>query len=157
MTKYRRLSLEELEILKEDFIKFLIAHGIDSHEWQRLNSVSVPEAEKLIHLFSDFVLEMTLTKITYIDHFDGLSMRCFKCDEEKIFLACIESSHKFDTWESMKTHITTQPHLFRVYQADKLYKIERNLEIFGMLNTGAQISSADNYESIKRLTMNSLQ
>lgn len=147
--KYRRLSLEELEILKDDFITFLVAHGIDSTEWERIKAEDPAKAEEWICIFSDFVLEKALSKINFIEYFDGNSLKCFKCDEEKILLAVLESAQTFESWQNMKAHVSTNPHLFHIYHSEKAYSISRNQEIFNLLRAGGLVSSSENYESIR--------
>jgi hypothetical protein len=147
--KYRRLSLEELEILKDDFITFLVTHGIDSEEWQRLKEQDPEKAEGWICVFSNFVLDKALTKITFIEHFDGNSLMCFKCEDERILLSVLESGQSFNTWQNMKAHVSTHPHLFQIYHSEKAYSISRNQEIYNLLQAGGLVSGPENYESIR--------
>lgn len=148
--KYRRLTPEEMELLREDFIHFLVAHGIDSKEWIRLKEKQMEKAEGWFCLFSDFVLEKALSRVNYIEHFDGVSLKCFKFDVDRVLLVVLESHHTFDNWQDMKSHAATHPEVFSVYSSDKLYNKDRNSEIFQLLDAGGLISGPENYDAIRQ-------
>ena len=95
--KYRVLTEDEFEALKDEFVKFLIVQGIDAASWQKMKDLEPDLAQKYLHDFSDFVFENTLQKIGYIDFFNGNSLKLFKCASDDIQLINIESVSKFET------------------------------------------------------------
>ena len=56
--KYRILSKEELEPLKDDFIKFLSANTITGEDWVKIKAEKPKEANKLLGMFCDLFPNM---------------------------------------------------------------------------------------------------
>ena len=48
MTKYRRLTLEELEELQKEFVDFLVINGITAEDWVKLKDNEVDKSELII-------------------------------------------------------------------------------------------------------------
>lgn len=151
MPVYRSLTIEELELLKDDFIKFLILQGYDSAQWEKTKHLSPHEAKRLIDLFSDIVIEKSLSNIQYLEHFDGKSMKIFKCEDKEIFLVAIDSVRAFATWEEMSKEILFNPTIFSVYKTSKPYNKDKNIEIYKMLHAGASVGDAKNFEKLSNL------
>ena len=61
--KYRVLTKDEFEALKDEFVKFLIVQGIDAASWQKMKDLEPDFAQKYLHDFSDFVFENTLYNV----------------------------------------------------------------------------------------------
>ena len=61
--KYRVLTEDEFEALKDEFVKFLIVQGIDAASWQKMKDLEPDFAQKYLHDFSDFVFENEEEKI----------------------------------------------------------------------------------------------
>ena len=61
--KYRMLTTEEMEIFNEDFKHFAIANGVSNEEWVEMNKSDKELATKLVELFSDTVLQLSLIHI----------------------------------------------------------------------------------------------
>ena len=60
--KFRVLTTEELEPLKDDFIKFLSANTITGEDWASIKKNKPEEAETLLEMFCDIVWEKSLEK-----------------------------------------------------------------------------------------------
>jgi cag pathogenicity island protein 24 len=93
--KFRMLTEAELEILKDDFIKFLVVNGIDAAEWQRIKGDEPIRAVKMLEQFSDFVLDQSLGKVEYLEYLDKGGIKVFKLDTEEIQLIGIDSDLVF--------------------------------------------------------------
>ena len=119
MYKYRRLTIDELEILKEDFVKFLASNGIDSLEWMKLKTENLEEANNHIDLFSDIVIDNALNNIQWLEFFDGKSMKCFLCETDKIFLNSVQSPHLYTSWAEMVQNIKNAPTHFSTIKTQK--------------------------------------
>ena len=82
--KFRVLTTEELEPLKDDFIKFLSANTITGDDWASIKKNKPEEAETLLAMFCDIVWEKSLEKINFLEHRDEKYLKVFRCGEKKI-------------------------------------------------------------------------
>jgi len=82
--KFRVLTTEELEPLKDDFIKFLSANTITGEDWASIKKNKPEEAETLLEMFCDIVWEKSLEKINFLEHRDEKYLKVFRCGKEKI-------------------------------------------------------------------------
>ncbi|MEZ5038248.1 MAG: DUF6495 family protein [Saprospiraceae bacterium] len=145
--KYRSLSLEELESLKTDFIKFLAANTITSDDWEKLKRDQAEKAEQLIAIFSDMVFDQTLEKVTYLEHKTPRSIRTYHCLPDKISLMGLlvegETALNFTqnlSPEQMINLVQLSGAELKLFSGEKAYKTDRKLEIFELMEQGALIS-----------------
>ena len=82
--KFRVLTTQELEPLKDDFIKFLSANTITGEDWVSIKKDKPEEAETLLAMFCDIVWEKSLEKINFLEHRDEKYLKVFRCGKEKI-------------------------------------------------------------------------
>ncbi len=79
--KYRRLHREELEAVREDFVKFLAANSITASDWEALKAAHpAVQAENLISIFSDIFWDKVLDRVSHVIHFGGLGFRAYRAD-----------------------------------------------------------------------------
>lgn len=79
--KYRRLHREELEAVREDFVKFLAANSITASDWEALKAAHpAVQAEKIIELFSDIFWDKVLDRLSHVIHFGALGFRAYRAD-----------------------------------------------------------------------------
>lgn len=134
--KYRSLSVEELEPLKDDFISFLIMHGIDGEKWIKLKNDEAIVAQQYIDRFSDFVFEKICSKVE--------------------FLVMRESGFNYymhiknDSLTTLRTSMMKDNHEIALKEV-KHKADERNQIIFGLLEKGALISDGKAYKSASLL------
>ena len=55
--KYRRVTLEELKPLENEFIDFLVINGIAATDWEYLLTHDSKNSNKLLDAFGEVVLE----------------------------------------------------------------------------------------------------
>ena len=146
--KYRVLTEDEFEALKDEFVKFLIVQGIDAASWQKMKDLEPDLAQKYLHDFSDFVFENTLQTIGYIDFFNGNSLKLFKCNNEDIHLINIENDNKFGEIEDFINALISNPASFTVQKQTKKYHPNRAVELFRMISSGGLVSDGYWYEKM---------
>lgn len=151
--KFRMLTEAELEILKDDFIKFLVVNGIDAAEWQRIKGDEPIRAVKMLEQFSDFVLDQSLRKIEYLEYLDKGSIKVFKLDSEEIHLIGIDSDLVFMDENTLLKGLEENPSHFHIYTSSKKYFPDRNTEVFKMLQSGGQIIKKERWEMFKLLNL----
>ena len=146
--KYRVLTEDEFEALKDEFVKFLIVQGIDAASWQKMKDLEPDLAQKYLHDFSDFVFENTLQKIGYIDFFNGNSLKLFKCASDDIQLINIESVSKFETIQDFLKAMASDLTGFTLQRHAKKYHPNRAVELFRMISSGGLVSDGYWYEKM---------
>jgi len=157
--KYRILSAEELEPLKDDFIKFLSANTITGEDWAKIKADKPEEAEKIIGLFSDIVWEKSLEKIKFLEHRDEKYLKVFRCGEEKInmvgFSVNAENAPSLlaeDTFAKLGSGVLKFSELnAEFYSSEKGYDVSRSSEMFMMMEAGCTPCEEVYYYGIKSL------
>mgnify|MGYP006147605883 CR=1 FL=1 len=157
--KYRILSTDELEPLKDDFIKFLSANTITGEDWTKIKVEKPEEAEKIIGIFSDIVWEKSLDKIKCLEHRDEKHLKVFLCGEEKINMvgfsvnaknaASLLDEETFIKLGSGEIKFSELNAAF--YASEKNYEENRSLEMFKMMEAGCTPCEEAYYYGIKSL------
>ena len=156
--KYRRLNIEELSELETAFIRFLAVQGIPGDDWKKIKRDNPDRMNEMIELFSDTVFHETLTKINYLQFLQPREIKTFHCQPDKIKLLGLivegESNidfTKMDSPQAMAQQIATSKAQLKMYSAEKAYTKERELELFGMMESGCLISEGEIYKLLKQL------
>jgi hypothetical protein len=142
--KYKRLTTDELEILQEDFVRFLAAAQITGADWEKMKQNENEKANELIDVFSDMVYDKVLSKITYLEYRDTKTLNIFHFAEDKVMLRGLRvkdnsaldltSAELFKDWSSANNASVT------IVRTEKKYEKERAEEIFDLLQTGCLIT-----------------
>lgn len=154
MPKYRLLTRDELESMRDDFVKYLVLNGIDIDEWMRLKKEEPKKADKILDLFSDVVFERVLRRIEYVDLYTQRTIKAFKCEEDKMILIALETedeSYDFTQPAGIQKARETPPADLKIYRTEKKYTDTRELEIYLMTTAGATASKGKLYESLEHM------
>ena len=65
--RFRVLSDTELKTLEEDLIQFLVVNHVYGDDWAKMNTENPSQAQNLIVLFSDLVLEKVYNKVYFLE------------------------------------------------------------------------------------------
>lgn len=153
--KYRLLTKEQLQELHEEFSKFLATQQIDSKEWKTIKKEKPSMADEELAVFSDVVWEDVLTKTSFLVHISENHMNLFKCDATTIFRIYIklnDSSKSFLNNDDFNWFINNPlDNSIEYFKASKKYDLERNLELFKLIELGSVISKGELYTSISQL------
>lgn len=84
--KFKRLTMEELKALEQDFISFLAHAQITAQDWEKMKREEAHKADELIDVFSDVVYDKVLRKIRYLEFRDEKTLNLYHCSDEAIFL-----------------------------------------------------------------------
>ena len=90
MVKYRFLTDEELKEFEEEFKHFLIANGLHTEEWEKLNKDDPDKAIEVVGLFSDLILDKVYDKTNYILHISGKALKVFKFNKGNAVLLGVD-------------------------------------------------------------------
>lgn len=143
--KYRRLYREELAELRSDFIQFLSANSVTGKDWEAIKSSHPGKAEELIDIFSDIVWEKVLGRIHYLEfrtanrlqvmHFGDSMARMIDIRIKQASFDFRNPSDLADISEGRKSLKSLNP---EITKGQKKYQKEREMEIFYLMEKGAQ-------------------
>jgi hypothetical protein len=151
MPKYRLLNKPELQELEKEFVEYLILNGIMAEDWERTKSEDSEKSDKIIELFSDVVFESILRKINFLEYRETNSIQVFQCLPEKIVVVSLESSDPradFTNPDFIKKASIAPPDSLKLFTTDKLYKRDREAELFEMLQTGCFITDGGLFKTL---------
>tara|TARA_R110002124_G_scaffold3146_2_gene21743 strand:+ start:491 stop:958 length:468 start_codon:yes stop_codon:yes gene_type:complete len=152
--KYRQLTKEQFESLHQEFALFLASQSIDVKEWKTIKEEQPNVAEEELNVFSDVVWDDVLTKTNYIEHFSEKSANLFKCDENEIHRIAIKISWDINLLEQKGFEWLMQNPMdnsVEIFKGSKPYHLERNKEIFDLMEKGSSISKGEIFEYFSQL------
>lgn len=138
------LNREELELLEEDFKHFLIVHGVHDPEWRKMNADHPDQAQELVGLFSDTVLQKVYEKVRFLEHRKPQSCMVFHFSEAQVSLISINAKSDavdLSTPEGIHAALVHTADLLTFFQSKKEYSKPREEEIHQMLEQGCVNSS----------------
>lgn len=162
--KFRRLSLEELNEVRDQFVKFLAVNGLDAGTWQRLKEREPSAADALILQFSQIVFTGVIEKIRYLTHKKPNDLRTYKTDGERIYMRGIllDGSTSVDftkdefTPAEMFQRLKAEEVTPKLYAAERAYlTIGRDQDIFLLMEEGALIDDGELYQTLNKVATNS--
>ena len=142
--KYRCLSREELEDVREDFVKFLASNSITKDDWSRTKQDQPEAAQKMLELFSDIFWDKVLENLKWAQIREKKSFRIFQIkDKWEMIHLKINEDTPYD--------LTNPEHIqavaggavglaglgLEIYTGTKALVKARKTELFEMLESGA--------------------
>ena len=153
--KYRQLTKEQFSALHEEFAKFLATQQIDVKEWELIKKEKPQMATEELNIFSDLVWEDVLTKTEFLDHISEGHINLFKCTSKefiRIYIKWNNTSKSFLNEDDYQWFLAN--HLddtIEYFKASKTYSEERNIEIFKLIEMGAQISKGELFKHFSKV------
>lgn len=158
MVKYRKLNQDELEELKDDFIKFLASQSIASEDWEAWKTTDKEKVNELLDLFSDIVLEKVLADVKFLEMLSSNEIKIFSMHKEDARMVGIRiNSDEIDLRkeEDLNTYFSSNQKVKRynseVFQLEKKYTKVKTEEVFFLLENGAAITNETLFSSIDAL------
>jgi hypothetical protein len=158
--KYRRLTIDELKELEQEFVRFLAANTVTSEDWQKIKTVTPQKAENLIEIFSDIVFEKTISRISHLEHRSPQDLKLFECLDDKIKLIGIkvvgveqvDFTKNQSPTEMLQIFRTAPQGSIKMYSAEKNYQNnDRSKELFSMMQNGCLISKGELYTTVSEM------
>jgi cag pathogenicity island protein 24 len=152
--KYARLTKEQLEELKPEFINFLATQSITGDEWATIKEKQPQVAEEEIDVFSDLVWEGVLTKAQYLEHVSPNQMHLFLLGEVNMSLIAVKINKEdidittAEGYAWLKENLGDDDVVFM--SASKDYSADRNADKFKLISEGAVITRGDLYKWFAR-------
>lgn len=156
---YRRLHKEELEAVKDEFVRFLAANSVAADDWTKLKSNDPVAAESMLDVFSDIFWEKALTKIPAVEQRSSSSLRVMRFYDDKAELVEIRlpENSRIDFTKANDLQLLAagevdiaqlKPELFI---GTHQYHTTRNLEMFKLIEAGAQPCKEAMYLGLKAM------
>lgn len=153
--KFRRLSLEELEELRSEFINFLAVNGYGADDWESFQKMNDPRHDEMILLFSDMVMEKVLVNIKFLEHRSENSLMLFNCLSEELLLTSVNITKdvgvSFNDQEAIKIVLETdrlEDGLLSHFSTTKRYTKSREEDIFELTQGGCMVITEEYYKKI---------
>ncbi len=159
-TQFRRLHREELEEVRDQFVKFLGVNGIDASSWQKMKEDAPGRADALILQFSQIVYAGVIEKVQYLIHRKPNDLRTYKTGSDKIEMRGIfldgETSIDFTQQDlpptEMFARIKAEGVTPKIYSAERSYNPKgRDQDIFSIMEEGALIDDGELFETLASL------
>lgn len=147
--KYARLTKEQLETLKEEFINFLATQSITAEEWSTIKAEQPKVAEEELDVFSDLVWEGVLKKVVYLENISEQQMHLFHLSEKEMKLLSVKVMNP-EINLATKTGFSWfkknwQSDFVEYLTASKAYSDDPNLDKFKLIQQGAVITKGALY------------
>jgi len=155
MSKYRPLTIAELQSLEHEFIEFLVINGITANDWVAIKKNDPERASQMTIIFSDVVFEEILRKNQYLIFVAASQVHCFQFLKESVQLIGLESKNAdFDLSQLILDPITLEN--CQIYFTEKSYQHSRELEMFQLVSKGGEMSDGALFKKLALLYAASL-
>ncbi|MBK7525272.1 MAG: hypothetical protein IPI53_14280 [Saprospiraceae bacterium] len=101
MKPYRILSNEELEILKPEFLKYLVSQGIPAEEWEKWKIADIEKTKLMIESFSEFIYFSILQKTRYVHKVVDQGRQFIRCNDNEFDLIWIQYQESYNDKEDL--------------------------------------------------------
>ena len=153
--RFRRLTLNELKELHKEFIQFLSSNTITGDDWKKIKADNYEKAEKLIDIFSDIVLEKSISNIKYLEKREPNSVLFFCFHSKEVLLIGVSTLDKTIDFTNdtviaslangnIKTEIST-------FKTAKPILGNREDEMFKMLEDGCLVSDGKIFKKLSKI------
>jgi len=159
-SKFRRLRRNELEEVRDQFVKFLGVNGIDAQSWQKMKEDEPGRADGLILQFSQIVYAGVIEKVQYLVHRKPNDLRTYKTGPDKIEMRGIflDGATTLDFTKNdlppqeMFARIKAEGVTPKIYSAERAYHPSgRDQDIFLIMEEGALIDDGELFETLANL------
>lgn len=153
--KYARLTKEQFEELHQEFINFLATQSITAKEWDEIKKNKPDVAEQELDVFSDLVWLGVLQKVEYLEHISPNQIHLFHCNEKHMRLIALRIENEaidFTTKEGfqwLRDNLLSDSIEF--FNAKKDYSDDKYLDIFKMIQSGANITKGELFQYFANL------
>jgi len=157
--KYTRLSKEQLEDLQQEFINFLASQTITAKEWETIKKDTPQVAEQELDVFSDLIWEGALTRAEYLENTSADQLFLFKLGSTTFNLIHVKASRGLVDLTSVAGRSWLLKNVLhkdvQITIGSKQVPENRNKAVFGLIQQGAQITTADLYTNLEHvITLN---
>lgn len=150
--RYRRLTLEEFQTLKTQFIQYLSVNSITGLDWEKIIKNNPKKMNDMLDEFSDVVMASVVERAKYLVQTGKNNVMIFDCNTEHIDIVGIstEVEANFNQYEFLGEAIKALPDDARIqtFFHTKTYMKSRDTEIFELLESGCQITDEATFQQV---------
>ena len=159
-SKFRRLRLDELNDVRDQFVKWLALNGFSAEYWQETKGKDPARAEELILQFSQVVFKGVIDKINYLVHKKPNDLRTYRTDEKKIYMrgVLLDGQTTVDftkddlSPQEMFDRLKSENVKAKLYAAEREYlPVGRDQDIFVLMERGALIDEGELFRSLEAI------
>ena len=159
-SKFRRLRLDELQDVRDQFVKWLALNGYSAEHWQETKDKDPARADELILQFSQVVFKGVIDKIEYLVHKKPNDLRTYRTDEQKIYMRGVlldgETTVDFTkddlSPQEMFDRLKSEDVKAKLYAAEREYlPVGRDQDIFVLMERGALIDEGELFRSLEAI------
>lgn len=148
--KYTRLAKEQFEELHQEFINFLATQSITASEWADIKKNKPEAAEQELDVFSDLVWFGVLKKVEYLEHISPQQIHLFQCKEKSMRLIALKIENESVDFTTKAGFNWLRDNLLsdsiEFFNAKKEYSDDKYLDIFKMIESGANITKGELFQ-----------
>lgn len=148
MAKYRVLDNEELGAFEKEFVEFLVINSITADDWVKIKADDQERTQQIISLFSDVIFEKLMRQTQYLISRSKDNIACFHYQASQAVLVGLETSDEDIDLLTISSAEDIPRAGVSIYNSTKTYKKQREVEMFEMLNSGAEISDGKLYKAL---------
>lgn len=153
--KYTRLTKEQFEALHKEFARFLASQSITADEWEKLKVEKPNVAEDELDIFSDMIWEGTLNIVQFLENWGEQQVFLFRFKKNNIHLIAVKvSAPTINLLTENGIHWLEEnigEDAVEIFEAEKMYTLEPNLEKFNFIKEGAIITEGVFYNTLNKL------
>ncbi len=157
--KYHRLSAEDLEEMRDEFVTFLAAQSIRASDWESLKTSSPERVEELLDQFSDMVIHKALTNISALKLISDNEMYVFLFGEKEAKLVHLQigagANYSLTDAETIQNlaagRVSLSTLKARFEKGKKSLTGDREMEMYLLMRQGAEPCTKQFYEDFKKL------
>lgn len=153
--RYTRLTREQFEALSAEFATFLAAQSIDKPQWDDIKTNNLGRTDELLDLFSDLIWEGVLNGAEYLEHYSEKHVFLFHLGEARIDSVVIKVLDEEVNLLSPNGMSFLREQLFsdltEIRRGSKPYTLDRNADIFSLIQQGAVLSDGNFYIKLSQI------
>ena len=147
-TKFRRLRRDELEEVRDQFVKFLGVNGIDAGSWQRMKEDEPARADALILQFSQLVFSGVLGRVEHLIERRPTEIRSYRAGADKLELrgvrvvgpCSLDLTRTDVSPQDMLITLRSEGAKLQLYSAERPYRAAgRERDLYELMEAGALI------------------
>ena len=153
--KYSRLTKEQFEEMKQEFINFLATQSITADEWEDIKKNKPKAAEQELDVFSDLIWEGVLNNASYLENISPQQLFLFKVEDSFMKLIVIKTTNQKIDFTTVAGYKWLQKNFafdeVEFFTANKDFTGNKNEDIFSLIEQGAIISKGDLFNFFNKI------
>ncbi len=151
--KYRRLTYQEFDLLKDDFQEYLYSQKLSSFEWRVLQDQYSSNAQIILEKYSDITFEKVFRDVQYLEIRKPKKLCVTHFNKDNCITLGIEvpsfSSLDLTDIDSLTNLNTIDLGGYRSFKKDEFYSINKETKVFEMIENGAYVVNSNSFDFLR--------